>query len=349
MSGASVVPAANRGPTNLNDAPVSAIIDFLRFTVGEAVLFGNGVLAGSERECVMHFLRSMSPGTDWLLDELGGGRRGYSHHFKILTMDSVVCGDVCWGGDRQRGTVSVELTGAGCALIPSEGRPFAAAWGWVRDFMETVQARITRLDIAHDDYSGQHSLSLAEQLYQSGAFDGAFKRPSMQRVGWNDGSGETIYIGKPLSTRQLVVYEKGREQGARDGDPGVEWVRWEARFNNRNRVIPLSILVAPWEYLVGEFPALDWISAVMSVMRTAVARSVSNLRSAIRHCSRQYGGLLDIVTRHVESESVGLWVSRFLARSTTPAWLAANPRGRESISRAFSSPSLSVPVQPVGG
>jgi DNA relaxase NicK len=321
------VPWANRGPTNLNDT-TPAIPDFLRFTVSERAVFGDVFDELRVRQCVVEFIRDLAPQSGIVVEQdCKGGRRGYVHHFQLLTPDGESCGDVSFGGERQRCTVSIELTGGGCARVCAT-RPFAEAWGHVREMLDSMGARITEFHAAHDDYEGLRDLALARRMYEDGEFDGAFKRPAMSPQGWNDGTGQSIYIGKKTATKQIVIYEKGREQGYRDGDEGVTWVRWEARFYARNRPIPNEVVVAPWEYMVGEYPALTWISAVTSVMTVAVKRVKGNLQSAMRHCQRQYGGLLNFLAGiSDDAADLGDLVSSFLTRPTVPAWVAANPFG----------------------
>ena len=340
------LPSANRGGNSLNDqnAWVPALPDFLRFTLPQAHL-------GLDQEFrqqldAYEFVLALAPESGLAVEtERKGGRRGYAHHFQLLTPDGVSCGDICWGGERQLGTVSVELTGAACARVAA-ARPFAEAWGHVRCLLETVGAKITRLDIAHDDYSGTRNLDTAVSMYEAGDFKpsgGGGAQPAMNRQGWNDGSGETVYIGKSTGSRQLCVYEKGREQGLRDGDVGVNWVRWEARFFNRDRPVPLEALDAPWAFMVGQYPALSWISACMTVVRVAVKRTKANLAGAIRHCKRQYGSLLGLIARNqMDDEMIGRFIRLKLARASMPGWLNENPLGRVSLGRAFASPQLAV-------
>lgn len=340
------LPSANRGGNFLNETMVRvpALPDFLRFTLQQAHLGLDE--EGTQRRDALQFLQDLAPESGLALEmDRKGGRRGYLHHFQILTPDGAPCGDIAFGGERQMGTVSVEMTGAACARIAA-ARPFAEAWGHVRLLLETVGAKITRLDIAHDDYEGKHDLSLAVELYESGRLDpsgGGGRRPAMERRGWNDGSGQSVYVGKATGSRQLCVYEKGREQGLREGDAGVEWVRWEARFFNADRPVPLAALEEPWAYMVGQYPALDWISAVMSVMRVAVERTKANLAGAIRHCKMQYGGLLNLIKQaQMDDETLGRFVRLKLVRQTFPGWLTENPLGRVSLGRAFASPQLAV-------
>lgn len=340
------LPCANRGGNSINaeNAWVPALPDFLRFSVQQGHLGLDD--ESRQRADALEFLQALAPQSGLTLElDRKGGRWGYLYHFQILTPDGAPCGAVAWGGERQMGTVSVELTGAACARVAAS-RPFAEAWGHVRCLLETVGAKITRLDIAHDDYKGEHDLSLAVAMYESGQFKptgGGGAQPAMNRQGWNDGSGQTVYIGKSSGSRQLVVYEKGREQGLRDGDAGVEWVRWEARFFNRDRPVPLQALDAPWEFMVGQYPALSWISACMSVVRVAVKRTKANLVGALRHCKRQYGALLGLVARaQLDDETIGRFVRLKLARNALPGWLNQNPLGRVSLGRAFASSQLAV-------
>lgn len=338
------VPANSAALLNTENAWVPAIPDFLRFTVQQAYLGLDD--ESRQRADVVEWVSCLAPDSGIAVElERKGGRRGYIHHFQLITPDGAACGDVCWGGDRQMGTVSVELTGAGCARIAA-ARPFAEAWGHVRELLETVSARITRLDVAHDDYSGKHDLALARSMYDAGDFrpsGGGGAMPAMESRGWNDGSGRSVYIGKATGSRQLVVYEKGREQGLRDGDEGVEWVRWEARFFNRDRPVPLEALSAPWEFMLAQYPALSWISACMSVIRTAVKRTKANLAGALRNCKRQYGALLHLVTKNqMDDEMLGRFIRLKLARNAVPGWLRNNPLGRVSVGRTFASRQFAV-------
>lgn len=337
---AAVIPLANRGSKSLNArkprlptkrALCSANIDFLRVTVPGLRVFGEATDEGDLHFKAWQFVTTLAPRSRIAVEHtVKPGRRGYAHHFQLVTVDGVACGDICWGGENQRGTVSIELTGAGCALVEADF-DHDAAWSQVRVLLETVEAKITRVDIAHDDYKGDRGLALARDLYEAGEFVTQGRPPAMNEQGWNDGSGRTIYIGKSTGRSQLVVYEKGREQGFRDGDDPefLNWVRWEGRFYHRKgHTIPLDVLTSPAEYLVGKYPPLSWVSAVMSRIQTAVIRAKANLVSAMRHCKRQYGGLLNHLKNVADDAAdLGDIVASFLTRPVEPVWVAENPFG----------------------
>ncbi|MHA6203487.1 replication initiation factor domain-containing protein [Dyella soli] len=335
---AGLIPSANRGSKSLNArkprhptkrALCSANIDFLRVTVPGTPVFGDAFEPEEMHHRAVQFAHTLAPGSGIAVEQdMKGGRRGYAHHFQLITPDGAACGDICWGGENQRGTVSIELTGAGCARVEANF-DHDAAWSNVRLLLETVEAKITRVDIAHDDYKGERGLALARELYDAGEFVTQGRPPAANEQGWNDGSGRTLYIGKPTGRSQLVVYEKGREQGYRDGEEFAEWVRWEGRFYHRKgHTIPLDVLTSPAEYLVGKYPPLSWVSAVMSRIQTAVIRTKANLVSAMRHCKRQYGGLLNFLTQIADDAAdLGDLVASQLTRPTVPAWLTDNPFG----------------------
>lgn len=342
--GRAVAPSVNKGLKSLPasaSSPEAAFIDFLTFTVSalavkslfpDSLVLQSGYDAQHEQAqyeiasiLVAHFGLAVSLKLD---GNRGGFRSFYDHHFKLYTPDGDVCGMVAFGGERQRWTTMIQITGAGCAHVQ--------AWATLRKRAEQLKCRITRVDVAHDDYEGAHTVADAIRWHSEGLFTTAGRPPALQVVGWDDGSGKTVYIGKNADNQSMRVYEKGREQGARDGDPTVNWVRWEAQFGAKYREIPWDIVTDPVGYLVGHYPVMKyWIDAVCSRMRTARDRAVSNLAHSVRWARRQYGGLLHLLVEHLpEAEKLARFISRHVAKSTPPPWLKANPFGAFVIAEA---------------
>lgn len=346
---ASIVPSSNRGlkcPKVVRgpDPTITlAIVDFLTFTAPwtrmvEGLESASPVIRAravdgdesSQLAVAEWIIESAFPGSGLVVDpDPRGFRNFYERHFRLVTPDGNPCGFVAMGGERQRGTVCVELTGSGCAHVK--------AWAPVVAWLDTLGARITRVDVAHDDFEGLHGLADAERWHAEGAFNSGGRPPAIQHVGWDDGSGKTVYIGKNVGNQQLCVYEKGRQQGARDGDPQARWVRWEGRFGAKYRDIPTTVLLEPASYLVGHFPALrGWLQAVAMRMRTSAERAAANLSSAIRHAKRQTGALFHLAKRHIPDRAeFAAWVEQHVVRERLPAWLSSNPFGAETIHLAF--------------
>lgn len=173
---------------------------------------------------------------------------------------SFVLGD-SWGfvsTGGQRDTFLVQITGAGA---------LASRGGWekrLHDWLSSIpSACITRLDLAHDDYSGEsYSPTQALDDYISGKFSNGGHPPSCeQRGNWirPDGSGLTFYVGKRQNGKLLRVYEKGKQLGGASCH-FPDWVRTELELHNEGRSIPFDALINPGPYLAGAYPALAWIS-----------------------------------------------------------------------------------------
>lgn len=341
-----LVPSANRGLKSSHvgqglpvEESVLAIIDFLTFTLPADRVNASAAEWWQKSEAVADLsdlasaewiVATAFPGSGLVLDPTPRGFRNfYERHFRLLTPSGDQCGFVALGGARQRGTVCVEVTGAGCAHV--------VAWAHVQAFLDTFGAHITRVDVAHDDYSGRYGLADALAWHAEGRFNTGGRPPAVQVAGWDDGSGKTVYIGKNTGNQQLCVYEKGRQQGARDGDAGASWIRWEGRFGSKYRDIPTSILIEPAAYLLGHYPVLrGWLRCSAMRMRTSAARAAANLVSAVRHAKRQTGALLNLVKKHCPtSEDFVGWVLKNVVRDRFPAWLAKVPHGAETIKLAF--------------
>ncbi|WP_051974368.1 hypothetical protein [Luteibacter mycovicinus] len=80
------------------------------------------------------------------------------------------------------------------------------------------------------------------------------------------------------------------------------------------------MLVEPALFLVGRYPALSWVSAVMCRIKSSVVRAKANLQNAMRHCKRQYGGLLNYLACIADDTTdLGDLVSSFLTRDALPS------------------------------
>lgn len=235
---------------------------------------------------------------------------------------SYVLGDgygmVCHGGNK--GTILVMLSGEGCD---------AAKDGWqhrVKHFLETRKsgrARLTRVDLAHDDYTGEtYSVDKADQAYDDGLFTCGGRPPSHEyRGNWKrpDGKGRTIYIGNRKNGKFCRVYEKGRQLG----DKNSEWVRIEVEYKSVDREIPFDILLEPGQYLAASYPAFGWISAVQERILTVQKKLQTTYDATIKNVKTQFGKALWVMLQIEKSaEKVLQNVMRegFPARLKLPHW-----------------------------
>lgn len=218
------------------------------------------------------------PKTEW--KNRAGGWQGYE-----TRVDLGDFGVLAYGGEHQRGTVHVELNAHGCAQIHD--------WNRVRLWCESYGARITRLDLAHDDFDGKTvSIEQARSWFDEGLFTTGGRAPTARLVDdLGSDKGKTLYVGQRQNGKLCRVYEKGKQLG----DPQSQWCRVEVEFRAKSRVIPHEVLARPSDYLAGAFPCLAYLSQRQDKVRTlrksaeiGYARMVDCLRT-------QYGPALHVM------------------------------------------------------
>lgn len=214
--------------------------------------------------------------------ERNKGLHGYQFSFDLGDTSA----QFAFGGNR--GTGLLTLPGDACHQIPDWDNLVA----YLRD---SLNGRLTRLDLAADDFDGRHSVDDAVEMYRAGLFNAGGRKPKInQRGNWlePDGTGRTLYIGKRESGKLLRVYEKGMQLGI----PWHPWTRTEVEFHNVDRIIPWEAVLAPGKYLAGAYPkALGWISEEQSRIRT-LQHTASAGYEALNHWhSVAYGKHLDVM------------------------------------------------------
>jgi len=212
---------------------------------------------------------------------------GINRHRKHLNYeDSWELGDgygiFATGGHSVGGTSLFSLSGEGCSVVND--------WLAVHDFLEWRKARITRVDLAHDDFDGQISLESVRNWFEAGDFhNGKGHPPTGQFIDdFGSGKGKTLYVGQRKNGKMLRIYEKGKQLG----DPESPWVRWEVELHNKDRVIPLRVLINPAEYLAAAYPMTAWIYKHQSRIETAARSTVIGLDVLTEYCRKSYGKLI---------------------------------------------------------
>lgn len=258
---------------------------------------------------------------------LGEQRKGtfYAWRCRLENAQGEHVGLIEFGGShttRSDGTVTarIELTGDGCRLYEtSSGCDHAQRWSLLASLLGLSDARLTRVDLAADDLLGQYPIQWALDRYNEGAFDKRGQRPKGRFIDdMGNDTGKTLYVGVRSSENQLRVYEKGKEQG----DPNSPWVRYEGEFHASNRrELPLEMLTDGAPYLVGAYPALDFVEAVGERLRVAAAQVLANCVRAVRHFRKQYGPMLNALLHAAGGDEKTLHrLIQGTARSSLPKW-----------------------------
>ncbi|CAG0987234.1 hypothetical protein MTYP_02083 [Methylophilaceae bacterium] len=259
-------------------SPQTAHIDWLGFTV---------TLSDTQHlDWLVQALRRFIPRL--VLTPTGKGWYGYKvcHTITHADLPKSDLGLIAHGGESQRGTATIQLNAQTCAMITD--------WVGLKLWCEQNAKKITRVDLAHDDMTGQVlNIERGLQWLRDGLFskNGARQGPTAVKGRLIDdldsGDGKTLYVGQRGSGKLLRIYEKGKQLG----DVTSPWVRAEVELKDKGRIIPWDVLVSPANYLSDCYPCLNYLSAVQQKIKT-ISKSVKiTLDSAVHHL-RQMGGML---------------------------------------------------------
>lgn len=280
-----------------------AVVDWVNFTVGIETM-GDRFLNtddDSDENRWTHTIRAF----DHHLEHIFGfsttsqnksGRNFYKQSY-VLGQDM---GLVCIGG--QRNTVLVMLSGKGCAFADP---------GWEKrlyTFLTTLaqRAKLTRIDIAHDDFDGQNiNVDWGNAQDDLGGFQLGNRAPNIEYKGnWKrpNGRGRTLNIGSRESGKYLRIYEKGRAEG----DPEDNWQRAEVEFKAVDRILPFDMLLAPSEYFIAAYPCFQQIAEHIQPARieTLKKNASISMNAAISTIKHQYGKYINLFKQLFKPEEL---------------------------------------------
>lgn len=238
----------------------------------------------------------------------GKGWNGYAQRFNIG--ENAEYGLIAYGGEKQRGTLHVELNATACALIPD--------WQKIRQWGETNDAKITRVDLAHDDMQGETvSIAIALGWHEAGEFTTSGRPPEAHlHDDLGSGKGKTLYIGNRANGKMLRVYEKGRQLK----DTSSPWVRVELELRSKGRVIPWDVLTSPATYLAGSYPCLAYLSLVQDKIRTISKAVQITFESILQHLRVAGGKAINVLMQQNGEDAAAL--IRVIRRDGIPRRLA---------------------------
>lgn len=336
LAARSGLPSSNRGVSETEQ--VGVVIDWMAASVDfRSVLEAQGTdyewqalfddldgVVGRLAEGVAVALNCYFFGDLFDLGEQGRGRF-YSWRFSLMDPRGEIVGLIEFGGlntIREDGTrtARLELTGGGCRLYEtSSGCDHAQRWSQLASLLGVCDARLTRVDIAADDFKGNWPVSWAIDQYNAGQFDRRGQRPKARLIDdMGNNTGKTFYVGSRKSENQLRVYEKGKEQGDKDSP----WVRYEGEFHASNRrELPLEMLTDPAPYLVGAYPVLEFVDGIGQRLRIATEQLLANCKRAVMHFRHQYGPMVNALLHASGGDETTL--ARLIqgtARAALPAW-----------------------------
>lgn len=205
------------------------------------------------------------------LGDEANGRYGYSKSMPIMRSESTV-GQIRYGGNR--GSISIEVIGNTADSLDVRQ--------WELTARTCAEHRITRLDCAFDDFGSSYR---TYSDWRRAALDGAFRAPrgALPQTREHDdhgrGTGRTLYVGSPASSRLIRIYEKGHQLGV---DELPAWVRVEAQIRKHDRVISWDHVRDPAGTLRA-IPGLVGLPVVGLPRTLDRARKIEELNAAERN------------------------------------------------------------------
>lgn len=309
-----VVPAprCNLSRSVENRSKSVVFMDYLSFTVQENLVMGYG------HRRIRNFAALLFDSLpEFSIMEVEAGLYGYTHSAHIQIAGQTV-GRIATGGNN--GTLFCELTGHATAWLNP------CSWA---DWLDAIGARLSRIDLAHDDYQGTHTVHEVRDSYLAGEFRIRGQNPSTSAVGpWDDpdkwGQGLTYYIGKRENGKMLRAYEKGKQLG----DESSDWVRFEVEFRRtKEKPLTTDMLRNQLQYFVGSYEYLSWVSIAEPKKLDRVKKEAKiTFQALIGYASTAYGKLINVMKSVYEDSEkiVDLLIvdgipSRLKQASITPA------------------------------
>lgn len=263
----------------------AALIDWLAFTLTPPLQIGlmarlDGLDDSGFRWMCGELVRLFNVDANSIERQKTGGS-GYKHRARFPG------GQILWGGQNQRGTINVSITGEGCSRI--ENWPTIAAW------LESQQAALKRVDLAHDDFACEtFSIEKLREWYESGEFGAGGRKPEAQLIDdLGSGKGRTFYVGNRKNGKLLRGYEKGKQLG----DPESPWVRVEVEWHDKSRVLPYDMLTRPGQYLAGAYPCLRFLNIEQSKIKTIFRGAKIAFDRAMSNLQQQGGKLINLALK----------------------------------------------------
>jgi phage replication initiation protein len=260
------------------------------------------------------------------LIERGSGVFGYRRSFDLV-LDGHNIGIAATGA--RQGSCYISITGRGCKLMDMSK---------TASLLSTLPfIKLTRVDIALDDFAGATGFEHARSAYMTGQFITRGKPPACGEIrsgGVMVGDtidyqgGSTFTVGSRAGGKLYRGYEKGKQQG----DTDSQWFRHEVELRSSNREIPLHVLTDPDRYFVCFYP---YLAEVFQIVKETTVEPVSirckrrdiqaaklSARAALAACienlKRVGGGVINVLREScgmTDSEITNLLIRDAIPRS----------------------------------
>lgn len=211
----------------------------------------------------------------------------YKSSANLIDRDNEQVGKI--GLDGNGDSICISLSGAGTRWVRN--------WHTVAHELRSLGARISRCDLAFDDYEGERfNVQALRERAKAGDFMQGGTPPKWQFVDeGNSGEGCTLYVGKK-GHKQLCIYEKGKQLGLSSSP----WVRAEVRLYGKHCVVPLETLTDPLAFLRGAYDVVeellvDVVHDECTRIKTERAQVEATGEAMVEFLTRQIGPSINLI------------------------------------------------------
>lgn len=215
-----------------------------------------------------------------------------------LSIGQMHIGLMAFGGESQKGWVSVNISGRGCEWVRD--------WDAAADIAATLpQFEARRVDLALDTYKREVTHETVIAAYEAGAFTTAGRPPKITEIlPGEKREGRTVYIGSREQGKFMRGYEKGYElvKGHApdveithiDGHPIEDIYRLELELKPKVSPLPVDLILRRDEYFSGAYPYLqNVIDIEPEVWHQKRERGPQmDLEASLSQIKHQYGSTL---------------------------------------------------------
>jgi phage replication initiation protein len=221
---------------------------------------------------------------------------------------------MAFGGEAQRGWVSVHLSGTGCQWVGD--------WGVAQDSLSALPGmQVRRVDVALDTIDPAvvaHDVVVA--AHRQGMFSTRGRPPSMRQILPEDpAEGRTVYIGQRDQAKFFRGYEKGYELARAfpkhvqpshiDGVPIGNLYRCELELKVKDAPLPVDLIDRRDQYFAGAYPFLGHVLKVEPeiLVQRREREPELLLQAALARVRQQYGRTLFTALAAYHGDFMAVW------------------------------------------
>jgi phage replication initiation protein len=291
-----------------------ARIDYLTFTLHDITFDNYNTKVNNLFERQTEIIKNVST---VLADILGFGvdyeRNAGANFYERSFWLQHKAGMVCIGG--QKNTVLITIYGTGCTFGKVGWESHLHAW--LELFARNP--RITRVDLAYDDFDGKLDIDFFDKQDSIGGFAGRGRKPDIQKYGnWKrpNGKGRSIYIGSAQSSKLTRIYEKGKQLGDKDS----LWLRVEVQYRSNQFHINNDVLLYPTKRFLASYPCFHVFDSVQQPRQFEVVEREKKITfdHAIAITKKQFGRYLNFFREVYNDDKLLLDILTDIDNKTVP-------------------------------